>query len=45
MQRVDEEDEALPLDEDGEPIVASEADVIAAEPDDSAADDAPAVDE
>ncbi|MEX1670024.1 DNA gyrase subunit A [Zhongshania guokunii] len=45
VQRVDEEDEALPLDEDGEPIVASEADVIAAEPDDSAADDAPAVDE
>ncbi|MBB5187147.1 DNA gyrase subunit A [Zhongshania antarctica] len=45
VQRVDEEDEALPLDEDGEPIVASEADVIAAEPDDSAGDDAPAVDE
>ncbi|EIF44430.1 DNA gyrase subunit A [gamma proteobacterium BDW918] len=45
VQRVDEEDEALPLDEDGEPIVASEADVIAVEPDDSAADDAPAVDE
>ncbi|WP_373090413.1 DNA gyrase subunit A [Zhongshania sp.] len=45
VQRVDEEDEVLPLDEDGELIVASEADVIAAEPDDSAADDASAVDE
>jgi DNA gyrase subunit A len=45
VQRVDEEDEALPLDEDGEPIIASEADVIAAEPDAAAGDDAPAVDE
>jgi len=45
VQRVDEEDEALPVDEDGEPIVASEADVIAAEPEADAGDDAPAVDE
>ncbi|WP_373080777.1 DNA gyrase subunit A [Zhongshania sp.] len=45
VQRVDEEDEALPLDEDGEVVIASEADVIAAEPDDAAGDDAPAVDE
>jgi DNA gyrase subunit A len=45
VQRVDEEDEALPLDEDGEVVIASEADVIAAEPDDAAGDDTPAVDE
>lgn len=45
VQRVDEEDEELPLDEEAEPAVASEADVIAAEPDDAAGDDAPAVDE
>jgi DNA gyrase subunit A len=45
VQRVDEEDEVLPLDEDGEPMIASEADVIAAEPEDGAGDDAPAVDE
>ena len=45
VQRVDEEDEELPLDDEAEPAVASEADVIAAEPDDAAGDDAPAVDE
>ena len=45
VQRVDEEDEVLPLDEVGEPMIASEADVIAAEPEDGAGDDAPAVDE
>ncbi len=45
VQRVDEEDEELPLDDEAEPAVASEADVVAAEPDDAAGDDAPAVDE
>ncbi len=45
VQRVDEEDEELPLDDEAEPAVASEADVIAGEPDDAAGDDAPAVDE